>query len=482
MTTPSLFAYPQNHVPHIIPQTVSWSSGQDKAQEWVHPTTYDEIIQMLEDLESGALERRYAPDQLEYINDYLATLAKEGILPNEFEEQYQLEEDLCDLMHKEDSSLQENSSKYMILPALFNGYCRYNIIQCGKISKAWKKTKKFCKKHKKALIIGGVVAVAATAVTLGLIAASSAAASSAVAAGASASSSRSESSNSSRSESSDPPSVPNEAQSQISSNDISVLKSAMEEEIASFKENLAHENFFQSSTPNQGLSLEETGRAIGPIFAHDSLNHLNHHLSNNPQLSQEIQNIASQYNLSLPPKTTNNPLDFGHSEIDRRFTSHSGPMLSDPTKEVNFNALSYQIRGEAARSYGYYSQSVSDFTKAININPTNPIPYLQRSASYFDMGQYNKSVEDFNHFAAQVEKKPFSTPEFTLAFTKALPKGIYESGKGIILFLADLITHPVHTTTQLYNALEALARLAHDDEWGMIGEVLSPEVHQLVTE
>ena len=54
---------------------------------------------MLEDLEAGELERRYSPMQLEKVNDYIATLAKEGILPNEFEEKEELEEDTYDLMY-----------------------------------------------------------------------------------------------------------------------------------------------------------------------------------------------------------------------------------------------------------------------------------------------------------------------------------------------------------------------------------------------
>jgi len=144
------------------------------------------------------------------------------------------------------------------------------------------------------------------------------------------------------------------------------------------------------------------------------------------------------------------------------------------------------MRGEAAHFYGYYDQSVSDFTKAISINPTDPTFYLQRSVSYFDMDQYNKSVEDFNRFSVQVEKSlekiPFSTPEFTIGFAKGVPKGVYESGKGIMLFLGDLVSHPIHTATHMYDALSTLARLAREDQWGVIGEVLSPEIHQLVSE
>lgn len=99
ITTPSLFAYPQHHLPHLATQNVNWFGDwwwgpQDQATKWVRPTTYDEIIQMLDDLESGELERRYPKEQLEHVNEYLAILAKEGILPGEFDEEAALKKDL----------------------------------------------------------------------------------------------------------------------------------------------------------------------------------------------------------------------------------------------------------------------------------------------------------------------------------------------------------------------------------------------------
>ncbi len=89
-----------------------------------------------------------------------------------------MEEDTDDLMYGEDSSFQlahclGNSNEYMIIPAVFNSYSGYNIVQCGTISKAWKKTKKFVKKHKKAIIIGAVVVVAVSAVTVAVVVVSS---------------------------------------------------------------------------------------------------------------------------------------------------------------------------------------------------------------------------------------------------------------------------------------------------------------------
>ncbi len=481
VTTPSLFASPQNEMSHVISQEVNWleagSRGAQKlAAVWARPTTYDEITQMLDDLESGELERRYPPDQLEHVNEYLATLAREGILPNEFDEEADLEEDSYDLLYGEDSGFQlarsmQRSNEYTIVPAVLNGFSGYDIVRCSKISNAWKKTKKFCKKHKKAIIIGAVVVVAVTAVTVAVVVATSAGTASATSTVAGAAGAAASASGSSKAES--------------SASSAPTFQEAMEDQVASFKEHLAEENFFQLSETGQGLSIEETGRVAGTLFAHDSFNCFNNQIPNYPQFSEELRSMSSYPDFTLPQGATDNPVGFGHNEIDSRFASHSGPMFSDPSREVNIDALSYQMRGEAAREYGYYAQAVDDFSKVININPTDPMPYLQRSVSYFDMGQYDQSFKDFEEFTTQVEKAPekipFSTSEFTLGFAKGVPKGVYESGKGIMLFLGDLVTHPVHTSTQMYQALSTLARLARDDEWGVIGEVLSPEIHQLVT-
>jgi hypothetical protein len=145
-TTPSLFAAPECSFPQAAPQTVNWLGdwwwGTEQAVEWVRPTTYDGIMQMLEDLESGELEKRYPPEQLERVNEYLVLLAKEGILPDEFDEEVVLEDDIEDLMYGEDSAYEltrylANSNEYMIVPAVLNGHLGYNIVHCSKITKSW---------------------------------------------------------------------------------------------------------------------------------------------------------------------------------------------------------------------------------------------------------------------------------------------------------------------------------------------------------
>jgi len=500
-TTSSIFAYPQNNLPQITPHVVNCGYSQ-KTQEWVRPTTYDGIIQLLEDLESGELEKKHSPTQLARVNDYLVQLANEGILPNEFNEEAVLEEDIEDLLYGKDNAFElahylKNSKDFMIIPAVLNGYSDYNIVQCGSISKSWNKTKKFAKKYKKELVIGAVVVVAVAAVTVAVVVVSSASAVSALAgaagaAGTAASSSNSSSSDTSQSDSNKSESskssvsAPNDLETPTPSKDIAIFKSAMEDQISSFKKNLAQENFFKRSTTGQSLSLEETGRAVGPLFAHDSFNHLNDYLSNYPQFSEEVQSIAGQYNFSLPPGVSNNPIDFGRNEIDKRFSSDYGPFFSNPGKEVNFNSLSYQMRGEKALDFGYYKQAVNDLSIAIELNPINSIPYLERSEAHFRLGNYDRCLDDFHTFTEQATQEskilPLSVPEFSLGFAKGLPKGMYESGHGILLLFSDIVFHPIHTGEQMWSSLKLLSDLAGSKEWGVLSEVLAPEVHQLVTQ
>jgi len=362
ISTPSLFAYPQNHMPHVVPQKVNWLGdwwwgAQEQAVEWVRPTTYDGIMQMLDDLESGELERRYPPEQLERVNEYLATLAKEGILPDEFDEEAVLEKDVEDLMYGEDSAFEltrylANSNEYMIIPAVLNGYSGYNIVQCGKISKAWKKTKKFCKKHKKEIIIGAVVVVAVTVVAVAVVAASSASAASAAAgaagaaAGAGAGSSDSGHSESKKSEAKEEsPAVsanPKEAPPPIDTNEAPVMKAAIDEHVTSFKEFLVEDKAAQQATGSKGwdeMSFGEKAREVGSNAAHKALDEVTDLVKVFPQLCEEVKELGDRFlpeSLKLPDsgepvspiENYENLVAKGHKVIDNAFSTDQAELFT----------------------------------------------------------------------------------------------------------------------------------------------------------
>ncbi len=358
--TPALFAYPQNDLPHVIFQVVNYEYQQE-TEEWIRPKTYDEIMQMLEDLESGELERRYSPMQLDRVNEYLTILAKEGILPDEFEEEIAVEEDAYDLIYGDDSAFEltrylGNSSEYMIISAVLNGYSSYNIVQCGKISKAWKKTKTFVKKHKKAIIIGAVVVVAVTAVTVALVIASSASAASAAAGAVGATAVTgigSGSSDSSHSESKEEPppisAIPKEPPL-IDVNEAPVMKAATDEHVSSFKEFLVEDKAAQEATSSKGfndLSFGEKAREAGANIAHQAFDEITDLVKVVPQLCEEVKELGPIFlpNSLTPPNNsgdTGSPIENfenlvakGHETIDNVFSTDQAGLFTAEAKANN---------------------------------------------------------------------------------------------------------------------------------------------------
>src|SRR6185437_10040817 len=202
----------------------------------------------------------------------------------------------------------------IIAPAIMSDHGE--IILCkGWLSKKWHQTKKFVKKHKKAIIIGAVVVVAAV-VTYGIFAAPAW-----LAAGAAADS---------------PENKSRRSEPSTTHGDTSMVPMVMEEQVANFKENLSKEGFFQPTS-----SLAESGRIAGSLLAHDSFNELS----------------------SWMPEP-NTPA-FGHHEVDKGFSTNYASIYADPARESDFNTLSYQLRGEKALSTGNFTQAVHDFDKAI---------------------------------------------------------------------------------------------------------------------
>jgi len=448
---PSLFAHPHLNFPGVQVQNIHTESKTF--------LTYDNIINLLDELESGELEKKCSVADLEQVNQFLALLAKEGVLPGEAD----LEDDVKELLEGEENPFEyhflNGSNDYLTLPAVFNGSEHGDVYLCKSwLKKKWKQTKKFVKDHKKEIIIGAVVVVATVVIVVAVVGASSTGAA-AIAGAAGAADSES--------------SKPKEK-----SPDIQILTSALDDEIASFKERLAKEQFFPPPAKHEELSWEETGRVVGPLFAHESFNTLNDQISNNPQFTREIQRMRSHAKLS---EKTSSHLHNGHGEIDKRFSTDYSEIFKSPEKEANFNALSYHLRGEKALTFGHYKQAKSDLGKAIELDPTSSLPYLERSFAHFGLGQYDNFLEDFHKYtASSPEKCPLSIPEFSLGFAKRLPKGLYESGHGTLLFLADLVTHPIHAGEQIYEALTKLSHLARSNQWSALGELLVPEAYQLI--
>jgi len=464
LTTPTLLAQGipiqecSNHTGKHLPRSI-------KKKERYHLVTYDEILFVLKEIETEEIAK-YREKDIHRVNEFLVHLAKEGVLPNA-PNQVALQYDI-------DSLLGEDSCEFALAPSIFE-VDRDCFQQVGLFSKPWEKTKKFLKKYKKEIIIGAVIVVAVATIVAVAVCVSAGAATAATAAGAAASTSpRKENEAGSSSPKEEPKGAP-------------LLQETVTEQIDSFKEVLANESFFSAADSNQygRLSMEETGRTLGHLFVNEGIANIQSQGNHSPRLVEEIDQLShiSQFAFT---GTDGEVVNFNSANANEMFMQDRAPQFFPCNQGADFATLSYHGLGEAAFQNGYYQQAVIDFGKVIELSPQDPNGYLARSASYFHMGDYEQSMDDFQSFSAYSSQDPMTYPlslsEFSIGFAKGIPKGAYESGEGILLFLADLATHPIQTAGQMYDALSTLAKLACTDEWELIGQSLAPEIHKLVTQ
>ena len=437
-TLTTLLVYPQGGLPVQNYETAF------RVLPDISEMTYDEAMDLIDDAESGAIEYKYSPEDIEKIIDLIILFARQGILPNEVDEAIELERDIQELLYGEEDSYECSfRGGYYIIPAV--SYGKGDLVLCKNwISRSAHQTGKFIRKKKKAIIIGAA-AVIAVATVVGIAAALTATAAATAAAAA---------------DNNNSPRAYKPSEPQASSSATPNLYAKMEEPMTSFKENIANEQFFQPSSYGEA-SFKENGRVLGSLFAHDTFNHL-----------------SGQFP-SQPVRET--PFNFEHQKIDRKFATDYTPSYTSNNKEPDFNALAYQFQGERELSSGHLTQAVYDFNKAIELNPTSPIPYLDRGVAHFRLGEYDRSLEDYHEYTAQVEKtQPLSVPAFSLGFVQGLPRGIYESGTGFALFVSDIVTRPIHTGIEVWGALKTISTIAGSAEWSALSEALAPEAHRLV--
>lgn len=72
--------------------------------------------------------------------------------------------------------------------------------------------------------------------------------------------------------------------------------------------------------------------------------------------------------------------------------------ISDYTKAIELNpkdAVAYNSRGITYKKLGQYTQAISDYTKAIELNSKYAMAYNNRGNAYYYLGQYTQAISDF---------------------------------------------------------------------------------------
>ena len=313
---PSLIALPQDDIPNIQmhPQHIHQTASGGCIQLNNELFSYEDILELIEEIEEGNIEERCTPEEIEGINQFIAILAKEGILPGDLHQEFAVNMDIQELLFQNDNDYRFAYSLdggHSIQPAVFYG--QENPVLCkswGK--KQWDQTRKFVKKHKKEIIIGAAIVIAvAVTVTIIVVVCSSTTAGTAAgsaigAAGGALADDSSESKpkeskhNHSRSEKVENTTVSTEPEiievSPIPLSETPLLMEVIAEQVNEFKDNMVVECLVTSekSLDPESPSFTQNVKEYGIILAHKLLEETSEIVSVVPHLLDEIRDIGER--------------------------------------------------------------------------------------------------------------------------------------------------------------------------------------------
>lgn len=350
--------------------------------------SYDNILNLLDQLENGGLEKRCCVEELEKIDQFLVLLAKQGNYQNK-----DLEEDIDDLLEDNtySCSFSFSSDKCLLTFASLSDTADIHLCK-NWISKKWTCTKEFVKKHKTAIIIGAVIVVAATVVICVVVAASAANAAAATAALAGATAAQ-------LSEDNLPSDEPDSKHIVETIDDTPNLKAALEENICAFREEI--EEAYPDATYD--ASLRDKVREWGAILAHETLETVGDLTAIIPKLSEELHMIGDQIGKLLPEDLRDSNclgsssaseeyqkfITNGHEKIDRIFATDQADLffpernkLSDNyvIAELPFPGLPKGVNGVKLKEAFQAGQEAAVIAKDLGYSATE-IAQLEKTGS-----------------------------------------------------------------------------------------------------
>ena len=100
LAVPAIAAYPQTDIPDSPILTHHVSSIEMDNEVF----SYDDILDLLEEIEDGDIEERCSPEEIDGINRFVALLAQKGILPGDIGHAFEINSDIEDLLSETGNS------------------------------------------------------------------------------------------------------------------------------------------------------------------------------------------------------------------------------------------------------------------------------------------------------------------------------------------------------------------------------------------
>lgn len=299
-TTPTLLATPPQSL-HIEKVRSKKLKKNFRKKERYLLVSYDEVLKLLSEIESGKAEKKYRSKDINRINRFLAFLAQEGALTQE--SSLAIGEDIDNLLYTD--------CEYSILPA--SNHIEGDVELCGWFSNSWKKTKKFVRNHKKEIVIGAVIVIGIVVV----ISTASAGAGAVGAVGAAAAS--------------------KDEKPKVVTDKNPLVEETVHEHVSQFKEFLSEDSFMDSSQEQDVISFGEKARELGSYFAHQAFEELSELASIVPKFCEELKDVGSHILPEdfIPSNPGGNPEENferlvlgGHQTIDKAFSTKQAELYS----------------------------------------------------------------------------------------------------------------------------------------------------------
>ena len=98
--------------------------------------------------------------------------------------------------------------------------------------------------------------------------------------------------------------------------------------------------------------------------------------------------------LSIKPATLESVFDLFLKTRDKVASSSAPPKPASPTTEDKANADKLKQKGNTLMSGKNYDEAIETYTKAIDLDPTNPVYYSNRAAAHSSKGDHLSATGD----------------------------------------------------------------------------------------
>ena len=150
------------------------------------------------------------------------------------------------------------------------------------------------------------------------------------------------------------------------------------------------------------LAISGIGFALGLKFTFLLLNRTSIQTEDKQflKVNQSETSIKTQIGISSNKKDTSQYLlyiekaynNFGQGDIEGAFKNFNEAIRSQTNNAEIYSERAYFRKNKLGDKEG----AIADYTQAINMNPDNALFYFCRSQTYLEMGEKQKSIEDYN--------------------------------------------------------------------------------------